>query len=104
MHPEFQARRDIVCSRLAKIPGVQFRVPDGAFYVFPRVADHFGRTLGGRAVTDSASFTHAALESAQVNMVQGSAFGAEGFVRLSYAASREQIEGGMDRLERFLNS
>ena len=63
---------------------------------------HFGRTLGGRKVTDSPSFCMAALETAHVNLVPGSAFGAEGYVRLSYAASREQINGGLDRLEQLL--
>jgi len=104
MHYEFEARRNIVCSRLAKMPGVQFRVPDGAFYVFPRIADHFGKTLGGHAVTDSVTFCQAALEVARINTVPGSAFGAEGFLRLSYAASQEQIEGGLDQLDKFLKS
>jgi aspartate aminotransferase len=102
MRREFEARRDIICARLEKMPGVQFLFPQGAFYVFLRVADHFGRTWGGRKVTDSVSFCQAALESVQINTVPGSAFGAEGFIRLSYAASREQINGGMDRLEKFL--
>jgi aspartate aminotransferase len=102
MRREFEARRDLVCRRLREMPGLPFHFPDGAFYVFVRVADHFGRTLGGRRVTDSAGFCQAALEAAQFNAVPGSAFGAEGFIRISYAASREQIVGGMDRLERFL--
>ena len=61
---------------------------------------HFGRTLGGRKVTDSTSFCLAALEVGHVNLVPGSAFGAEGYVRLSFATSREQLDGGLDRLER----
>ncbi len=102
MRLEFQARRDLVCGRLAKIKGVKSFVPDGAFYAFFDVSSHFGRTLGGKAVGDSMSFCLAALESAHVNLVPGAAFGAEGFVRMSYATSREQINGGLDRLERFL--
>ena len=74
----------------------------GAFYAFFNVAAHFGRTLGGQKVTDSASFCQAALESAHVNLVPGAAFGAEGYVRLSFATSREQINGGLDRLEQLL--
>jgi len=66
------------------------------------VSAHFGRTLGGRKVGDSAGFCLGALEGAHVNLVPGSAFGAEGFVRLSYAAAREQLVGGLDRLERWL--
>ncbi len=102
MRREFEARRDLVCARLKKIPGVKSFVPQGAFYAFFDVSAHFGRTLGGRSVTDSISFCQAALECAHVNVVAGAAFGAEGYVRLSYAASREQLQAGLDRLEQFL--
>jgi aspartate aminotransferase len=102
MRRDFEARRDLVCRRLAAMPGVRCRVPEGAFYAFFDVSQHFGRTLGGRKVTDSSSFCAAALETAHVNLVPGSAFGAEGYVRLSYATSREQLNGGLDRLEAWL--
>ncbi len=102
MRREFQARRDLVVARLTAMPGVKCRTPEGAFYAFFDVSAHFGRTLGGRKVTDSASFCTAALETAHVNVVPGSAFGAEGYVRLSYATSREQLQGGMDCLEQWL--
>jgi aspartate aminotransferase len=104
MRKEFEARRDLVCGRLAHMPGVKSFVPQGAFYAFFDVSAHFGRTLAGRKVTDSAAFSLAALEGAHVNFVPGSAFGAEGFVRLSFAASREQLQGGLDRLEKFLQA
>jgi aspartate aminotransferase len=102
MRKEFEARRDLVCARLAKLPGVRSFVPEGAFYAFFDVSAHFGRTVAGRKVTDSISFCNAALEVAHVNVVPGIAFGAEGYVRLSYAASREQLQGGLDRLGQFL--
>jgi aspartate aminotransferase len=102
MRREFQARRDLVCGRLQKMAGVRSFVPEGAFYAFFDVSAHFGRTLGGRKITDSTSFCQAALESAHVNVVTGAAFGAEGYVRLSYASSREQLQVGLDRLEQFL--
>jgi aspartate aminotransferase len=102
MRKEFEARRDLVCKRLSAMPGVRCRVPEGAFYAFFDVSAHFGRTLGGRKVADSASFCLAALETAHVNIVQGSAFGAEGYARLSYATSREQLNIGLDRLEKWL--
>jgi aspartate aminotransferase len=102
MRKEFEARRDLVCARLAKLPGVRSFVPEGAFYAFFDVSSFFGRTLGGRKVTDSITFCNAALEVAHVNVVPGVAFGAEGYVRLSYAASREQLQGGLDRLAEFL--
>src|SRR6516162_5710228 len=102
MRREFEVRRDLVCRRLAALPNVRCPTPDGAFYVFFNVSAHFGRTLGTRKVVDSAGFCQAALETAHVNLVPGSAFGAEGYVRLSFAASREQINGGLDRLEQLL--
>jgi aspartate aminotransferase len=102
MRREFEARRDLVCGRLKKLPGVKSFLPQGAFYAFFDVSAHFGRTLAGRQVEDSTSFCQAALECAHVNLVTGAAFGAEGYVRLSYAASREQLQAGLDRLEQFL--
>src|SRR5207244_7949001 len=68
MRREFEARRDLVCRRLAAMPKIQCAVPGGAFYAFFTVAAHFGRTLGGRKVTDSATFCQAALETAHVNL------------------------------------
>src|SRR5262245_777071 len=104
MRREFEARRDLVCRRLAALPGVTFPTPGGAFYAFFNVAGYFGKSPAGKKVVDSASFCQAALESAHVNLVPGSAFGAEGYVRLSFATSREQINAGLDRLEKFLRS
>ena len=104
MRREFEARRDLVCKRLSKMPGIICPKPDGAFYAFFNVSAYFSRTLGGHQVTDSASFCRAALESAHVCLVAGSAFGTEGYVRLSFAASREQLNGGLDRLEQWLRS
>jgi aspartate aminotransferase len=104
MRREYESRRDLVCQRLSAMPGIRYRVPEGAFYLFFDVSAHFGRTLTGRKVTDSNSFCLAALECAHVNLVTGAAFGADGFVRLSYAASRDQLSGGLDRLEQWLRS
>ncbi len=102
MRREFEARRDIVCARLQKMPGIRCGVPEGAFYAFFDVSAHFGRTLGGRKIANSMDFCTALLETAQVNIVPGSAFGAEGFARMSYATSREIIQAGLDRFEQFL--
>jgi aspartate aminotransferase len=102
MRREFEARRDLVCKRLQGMAGIRCPLPEGAFYAFFDVSAHFGRTLGGRKVTDSAAFCQAALEVAHVNVVPGSAFGAEGYARLSYATSREELQGGLDQLEQFL--
>jgi aspartate aminotransferase len=104
MRREFEARRDLVCKRLNELPGIRCPIPEGAFYAFFNVSSYFGKTLGGRKITDSTSFCAAALETVHVNLVQGSAFGAEGYVRLSFATSREQINRGLDRLGEFLRS
>ncbi len=102
MRAEFAARRDLAGRLLKAIPGVQVPVPDGAFYVFFRVADHFGKTFGGKPVADSLTFCTTLLEQAHVNLVPGSAFGAEGFVRMSFATGRDVIEGGLARLKDWL--
>jgi aspartate aminotransferase len=102
MRREYEVRRELVCQRLRAIPGVRMHVPDGAFYAFFDVSAFFGRPLGGRTVSDSLGFCTTCLEAAHVNLVPGSAFGCEGFVRMSYAASREQLQGGLDRLEKWL--
>jgi aspartate aminotransferase len=102
MRREFEVRRDLVCKRLAELPGIRFAKPQGAFYAFFDVSAHFGKTLGGARVTGAVSFCKAALETAHVNLMPGSAFGIEGFVRMSFATSREQINGGLDQLAEFL--
>jgi aspartate aminotransferase len=104
MRKEFESRRDLVCALLDKVPGIRFSKPDGAFYMFFDVSAHFGKTLGGQAITDSLSFCKAALEQAKVNLVAGPAFGAEGFVRMSYATSRQEIEGGVAALAKWLSA
>lgn len=104
MRHEFEVRRELVCHQLSAMPGIVCPVPGGAFYAFFNVAAHFGRNLGGKRVTDSTGFCQAALESAHVNLVPGAAFGAEGYCRLSFAASREQLNQGLDRLEALLKA
>jgi aspartate aminotransferase len=104
MRREFEARRELVCRRLSLMPGIVCPIPGGAFYAFFNMASYFGKTLGSRKIADSAGFCQAALETAHVNLVPGSAFGAEGYVRLSFAASREQLTGGLDALESLLRA
>src|SRR5262249_25765854 len=71
MRKEFAARRELVCKRLQAMPGIRLLPPDGAFYAFFDVSQHFGKKLGGVPVTDSTSFCAVALEKAHVNLVQG---------------------------------
>ncbi|HJZ55114.1 MAG TPA: pyridoxal phosphate-dependent aminotransferase [Gemmataceae bacterium] len=104
MRQEFAARRELVVTRLQAIPGLKLPVPDGAFYAFFDVSAYFGKTFVDKPVTDSLSFCTALLEQAHVNLVPGSAFGAEGFVRMSFATSREVIESGVARLKDWLGT
>jgi aspartate aminotransferase len=104
MRAAFAARKDLVAKLLGAIPGVKLPPADGAFYAFFDVSAYFGKTFGGRPVTDSLGFCTALLEQAHVNLVPGSAFGAEGFVRMSFATSREVIEGGLARLKEWLGT
>jgi aspartate aminotransferase len=104
MRKEFAARRDLVCGMLKDTPGIKCPTPDGAFYAFFDVSAHFGRTIGGAKVADSLGFCKAALEGPHVNLVPGSAFGAEGFVRMSFATSRDVIEQGLTALKGWLTS
>lgn len=102
MRAEFAARRELTFRLLNAIPGVKTGNPEGAFYAFFDVSAYFGKTFGGKPVADSLGFCAALLEQAHVNLVPGSAFGAEGFVRLSFATNRETITGGLERLKNWL--
>jgi aspartate aminotransferase len=102
MRNEFAARREIICNGLARLPKITITQPTGAFYAFFNVANYFGRTLHGMEIRNSADFCKAALEKVQVSVVPGSAFGAEGYVRLSFAASREELQGGLAQLAKLL--
>ena len=100
MHEEFDGRRKIMVYGLNGIPGVACREPHGAFYCFPNVKELFGRTLGNAEITGSSALADVCLEKANVAIVPGEAFGANEFVRLSYATSRDRIEEGLKRLGR----
>ncbi|MHC5019480.1 MAG: pyridoxal phosphate-dependent aminotransferase [Planctomycetota bacterium] len=101
MHAEFDRRRKVMTERLNAMPGVTCREPTGAFYCFPDVSGCFGGEVEGHAITDSDSFCAALLAVANVALVPGIAFGAEGHVRLSYATAMELIEQGLDRMRTF---
>jgi aspartate aminotransferase len=98
MRAEFGRRRDLIVSRLQAIGGLQCRPPAGAFYAFPDVRALFGRELGGAAVTSANEVSDYLLDHALVSTVPGPAFGMEGFIRLSFACSTEQIEEGCRRI------
>ena len=102
MKAEFQKRRDYVLERISHLPEVRCTPPGGAFYAFMNVSAHFGRSLSGKTIGDSTSFCMAALSEAKVALVMGSAFGAEGYARLSFATDMRTLERGFDALAEFL--
>lgn len=102
MRKEFEKRGIHMHKRLTSIKGITCCFPDGAFYCFPDVSAYFGKTLAGIAVKNSMDFAKAALEGVNVALVPGGAFGEDRCVRLSFATSMEQINKGIDRLEKLL--
>jgi len=104
MRAEFARRRDFVADRVADLPDVTCAEMSGAFYAFLNIFAHFGRRYGGTQVDDSAAWCLTLLEQQGVATVMGSAFGAEGYARLSFATSMETLEAGFDRIEAFLKS
>ena len=104
MRQEFEKRGRHMWQRLNAMPGVTCVEPTGAFYCFPDVSAHYGKTFGKTKVIDSLTFAAAALEAANVALVPGVAFGEDRCVRLSFATSMEQINKGLDRLESLLKN
>ena len=103
MRQQFEKRRTFVLDRLRQLPDISFAEPGGAFYAFFNVSKHFGRPLGGgRTAKDATEFCTALLEQAHVALVTGDAFGAPGYVRLSFATNLENLEAGFDRLQKVL--
>lgn len=102
MRVEFAKRGKYMAERLNGIQGVSCAEPAGAFYCFPDVSSHFGRTIGSAKITDSMDFAQALLEQANVAVVPGSPFGCGDNVRLSFACSMEHITKGLDRMEKWL--
>ncbi len=102
MRGVFEERRAYMVNRMNKIDGVSCIMPHGAFYIMMNIKDLFGKTLYGKTINSSDEFAELLLEKAKVAVVPGKGFGAEGYVRWSYATSMENIEKGLDRLENFL--
>jgi aspartate aminotransferase len=98
MAAAFHKRRDLIMELLAEIPGVSCSVPDGAFYVFPNVTGLLGRPLkNGTVCASSDELNNYLLEQAHIACVSGEAFGAPGYIRLSYATGEAEIVEGMRR-------
>ncbi|MBB3123917.1 aspartate aminotransferase [Mesoflavibacter sabulilitoris] len=99
MIDEFKVRRDLVLDLLSDIEGFNTNVPEGAFYVFPNVSYFFGKTLKGKTINNATDFSLFLLEEALVATVTGDAFGNPDCIRISYAASQEQIKEAIQRIK-----
>ncbi|MEO1010842.1 MAG: pyridoxal phosphate-dependent aminotransferase [Bacteroidota bacterium] len=98
MVDEFKERRALILDLLNAIPGFQCNAPQGAFYVFPDISSFFGKTLNGTVVRNASDFALYLLERAHVATVTGQAFGNPDCIRISYAASVEEIKDAVRRI------
>lgn len=99
----FQKRRKLILDLIAQIPGIKANEPDGAFYVFPDVSSYFGKELKGKQISNANDFALYLLEEAGVATVTGAAFGDPSCIRISYAASEEDIRNAMARITEALS-
>ncbi len=102
MIDEFQIRRELIIKLLSGIPGIRLNQPAGAFYVFPDVSHYFGKTLRGKTIKDASDFALYLLEEAHVATVTGDAFGNGDCIRISYAASQDNIKEAIGRIAKAL--
>ncbi|MCG6551279.1 MAG: pyridoxal phosphate-dependent aminotransferase [Candidatus Magnetominusculus sp. LBB02] len=96
---EFDKRRKYLVEELNKIEGVSCRMPQGAFYAFANIKEYMGKKSAKMTVKDSSDMALYLLEEAAVALVPGSAFGAEGYIRMSYATSMAKITEGLNRIK-----
>jgi aspartate aminotransferase len=99
MIDEFKIRRDLILDLLSSIEGFKTNIPEGAFYVFPNISYFFGKTLNGRTIHNASDFSIYLLEEALVATVTGEAFGNPDCIRISYAASQDQIIEAIKRIK-----
>ncbi|MBT8384979.1 MAG: pyridoxal phosphate-dependent aminotransferase [Bacteroidia bacterium] len=103
MVDEFYTRRNLVLDLLKDIKGIETNEPKGAFYVFPDVSSYFGKTIDGVRIDNASDFSMFLLEKANVATVTGDAFGAPNCIRLSYAASTEELKEAFKRIKNALH-
>tara|TARA_R110002051_G_scaffold241712_1_gene302128 strand:+ start:98477 stop:99670 length:1194 start_codon:yes stop_codon:yes gene_type:complete len=100
MVDKFKERRKLILGLLKDIPGFICNEPEGAFYVFPNVTAYFGKTLNGTKITNSSDLSMYLLEAANVATVAGDSFGNNNCIRISYAASEDQIIEALARIKK----
>ena len=98
----FKERRSLILGLLADIDGFKINMPQGAFYVFPDISYYFGKTLKGTLINNATDFSLFLLENAKVATVTGEAFGDPNCIRISYAASNEDITNAMGQIKEAL--
>jgi aspartate aminotransferase len=99
MVEQYHKRRDIVYNLLKEIPGVKANYPEGAFYFFPDVSSYYGKSDGTKTIKTGDDLCLWLLETAHVSLVPGGAFGDEACVRLSYAASEDDLRKALKRMK-----
>jgi aspartate aminotransferase len=100
MHAAFQERRNHMVEGLRSLPGVKCRMPDGAFYAFADVRGLYGLRTGDKELKSDEDIAFWLLDTAHVAAVAGTPFGAPGYIRFSYACSKETISEGLDQVRR----
>lgn len=99
MIDEFKSRRELIIKLLKDIKGFKLNEPKGAFYVFPDISSFFGKTLKNKKINNASDFAVYLLEKAHVATVTGEAFGSPNNIRISYAASTENIQNAIQRIK-----
>jgi aspartate aminotransferase len=100
MVEEFKSRRKLIIELLSEIKGFTLNEPKGAFYVFPDISYFFGKELNGNLINNASDFAIYLLENAHVATVTGDAFGSPKNIRISYAASNENIINAVERIKK----
>ena len=102
MVEEFKDRRNYMVDRLNKIKGISYIMPKGAFYIMINIGNYFGKAVSDNIINSSLEFSRSLLEEEKVAVIPGIAFGLDDYIRVSYATSKEAIEEGLNRLEKYL--
>ncbi|MUU77908.1 pyridoxal phosphate-dependent aminotransferase [Winogradskyella endarachnes] len=103
MVDEFKVRRKLILDLLGEIEGFKSNEPEGAFYVFPNISAYFGKTIKGKEINNASDFSLFLLEEALVATVTGEAFGNPDCIRISYAASQDEIKEAIKRIKTALS-
>ena len=103
MVKEFEQRKNLIIKLLSEIKGFQLNNPDGAFYIFPDISYYFGKTISDVTIKNASDFAMLILEKAHVATVTGDAFGSPKNIRISYAASKENIITAVNRIKDLLH-